>query len=163
MRVVVALGGNALLRRGEPMTAEAQRGNMKTAARALAPIAEAHDLVVTHGNGPQVGLLALQALAYKPEEVYAEVNNIAPDLIVYFGNLSWRSVGSLGLDRIHTFENDTGPDDANHAQEGMYIYYDPRTQGLGLGARRHLMDVAPTILDLMGLPVPADMRGRSFA
>ncbi|MCP4658372.1 MAG: carbamate kinase [bacterium] len=70
MRVVVALGGNALLRRGEPTTAEAQRANVKTAARALAPIAEAHDLVVTHGNGPQVGLLALQAAAYKPEEAY---------------------------------------------------------------------------------------------
>jgi hypothetical protein len=61
MRVVVALGGNALLRRGEPMTADVQRGNVKTAARALASVAGKHQLVLSHGNGPQVGLLALQA------------------------------------------------------------------------------------------------------
>jgi predicted AlkP superfamily phosphohydrolase/phosphomutase len=102
------------------------------------------------------------SVAYRPEEIYQEVNNIAPDLIVYLGHLRWRSVGSLGLDRIHTFENDTGPDDANHAQEGLYIYYDPRGQGQGRGPRRHLMDVAPTILESLDLPLPADMRGRSF-
>lgn len=61
MRVVVALGGNALLRRGEPMTAEAQRANVRRAALALAPIAREHELVISHGNGPQVGLLALQS------------------------------------------------------------------------------------------------------
>ena len=70
MRVVVALGGNALLRRGEPMTAENQRANVKIAARALAPIARDHQLVISHGNGPQVGLLALQAFAYKEVEPY---------------------------------------------------------------------------------------------
>lgn len=61
MRVVVALGGNALLRRGEPMTAENQRANVRRAAEALAPVAREHELVISHGNGPQVGLLALQA------------------------------------------------------------------------------------------------------
>jgi len=61
MRVVVALGGNALLRRGEPMTAENQRANVRRAAVALAPVAREHQLVISHGNGPQVGLLALQA------------------------------------------------------------------------------------------------------
>jgi carbamate kinase len=70
MRVVVALGGNALLKRGEAMTAGAQRANIKIAARALAPIAKQHELVITHGNGPQVGLLALQGAAYKPDEAY---------------------------------------------------------------------------------------------
>jgi len=65
MRIVVALGGNALLRRGEPLTAERQRDNVRRAAKALAPIAQAHELVVTHGNGPQVGLLALQGEAGK--------------------------------------------------------------------------------------------------
>jgi carbamate kinase len=64
MRVVAALGGNALLRRGEPMDASTQRRNVAVAARALAGIAAEHELVVTHGNGPQVGLLALQAEAY---------------------------------------------------------------------------------------------------
>src|SRR3954452_6823737 len=70
MRVVVALGGNALLKRGEPMTAEVQRRNVNTAARAIAPIASEHQVVISHGNGPQVGLLALQGAAYKPEEAY---------------------------------------------------------------------------------------------
>jgi carbamate kinase len=70
MRVVAALGGNALLRRGEPLTAENQRANIKVAVRALLPIAEEHDLILTHGNGPQVGLLALQNAAYKPDEPY---------------------------------------------------------------------------------------------
>lgn len=70
MRIVVALGGNALLRRGEPLTAEAQRANVRIAAKALEPIAREHSLIVSHGNGPQVGLLALQGAAYKPEESY---------------------------------------------------------------------------------------------
>lgn len=70
MRIVVALGGNALLKRGEPMTAEIQRNNVKTAAAALAPVAQQHELVIAHGNGPQVGLLALQASAYKEVEAY---------------------------------------------------------------------------------------------
>ena len=70
MRVVVALGGNALLKRGEPMTAEAQRGNVRAAAPALAAVAGKHQLVLSHGNGPQVGLLALQAAAYTEVEAY---------------------------------------------------------------------------------------------
>jgi carbamate kinase len=70
MRVVVALGGNALLKRGEPMTAQVQRANVKVAARALAPVAARHQLIVSHGNGPQVGLLALQGAAYKPDEAF---------------------------------------------------------------------------------------------
>ena len=71
MLVVAALGGNALLKRGEPLTAEVQRKNVQAAAISLAGIVRAgHDLVVTHGNGPQVGLLALQGAAYKPDEAY---------------------------------------------------------------------------------------------
>ncbi|BCJ75500.1 carbamate kinase [Catellatospora sp. IY07-71] len=70
MRVVVALGGNALLRRGEPMTAEAQRGNVRLAAPLLAEVAQRHQLVLTHGNGPQVGLLALQGAAYADAEPF---------------------------------------------------------------------------------------------
>lgn len=70
MRIVVALGGNALLRRGQPMTAENQRENVRVAAGQLAPIAQQHELVVSHGNGPQVGLLSLQAAAYEEVEAY---------------------------------------------------------------------------------------------
>jgi carbamate kinase len=70
MRVVVALGGNALLRRGEPLTAENQRANARVACKALAPLALEHELVVSHGNGPQVGLLALQGSAYTEVDPY---------------------------------------------------------------------------------------------
>ncbi len=59
---------------------------------------------------------------YRPEELYREVRGVAPDLIVYFGDLYWRSVGTVGGGKIHTFENDTGPDGANHAQNGMIIW-----------------------------------------
>jgi carbamate kinase len=65
MRVVIALGGNALLRRGEPLASEVQRRNVVHAVTAIAPIARDHNVVVTHGNGPQVGLLALQTAAYR--------------------------------------------------------------------------------------------------
>jgi carbamate kinase len=70
VRVVVALGGNALLRRGQDLTAANQRENARVACEALAPIAREHELVVAHGNGPQVGLLALQGSAYKGVEAY---------------------------------------------------------------------------------------------
>jgi len=70
VRVLVALGGNALLRRGEQMTAEVQRANVRTAARSLAPVVEHHQVVLSHGNGPQVGLLALQAAAYTAVDPY---------------------------------------------------------------------------------------------
>jgi carbamate kinase len=70
MRVVVALGGNALLQRGQPLTAQNQRENARTACSALAPLARDHELVIAHGNGPQVGLLALQGAAYTDVEVY---------------------------------------------------------------------------------------------
>ena len=100
--------------------------------------------------------------AYKPEEIYDSVGGVAPDLIVLFGDLLWRSVGTVGGDEgIHTFENDTGPDDANHAQDGLLIM---RADGVAPGPREgmHLLDVAPTVLELLGLPVPAGMRGTSL-
>jgi carbamate kinase len=70
MRILVALGGNALLKRGEPLTAENQWKNVKIAAKTLAPIGREHQLIVSHGNGPQVGLLALQGAAYSKTEFY---------------------------------------------------------------------------------------------
>ena len=70
MRIVIALGGNALLRRGDPMTTEVQRRNIKIAAEAIAPLAAEHSIVVVHGNGPQVGLLSLQAESYHDAEPY---------------------------------------------------------------------------------------------
>ena len=60
-------------------------------------------------------------VAHLPEELYPQRNGIAPDLLVYFGDLLWRSVGQVGTGTVHVFENDTGPDDANHAHEGLYV------------------------------------------
>jgi predicted AlkP superfamily phosphohydrolase/phosphomutase len=109
-----------------------------------------------HGN-------PIPTRAYTPEELYDDVEGVAPDLIVIFGDLLWRSVGTIGGDEgIHTFENDTGPDDANHAQDGLWI-----AAGAGVSGRgeldANLIDVAPTVLELLGLPIPEEMRGRSLA
>ena len=70
MRIVIALGGNALLQRGQPMTAENQRANIRVAAECIAAVAPGNEIVVAHGNGPQVGLLALQAAAYQDVAPY---------------------------------------------------------------------------------------------
>ncbi len=94
----------------------------------------------------------------KPNEFYEDVRGDYPDLMVYFDDLYWRSAGTLGWGAMYLPENDTGPDDAVHAQEGMYILYDPRARA---SARKDIdiTDVAPTILKMMGLPVPSDMKG----
>lgn len=100
---------------------------------------------------------------YRPQDIYHQVNGVPPDLIVIFGDLAWRSVGTVGNDSIYTFSNDTGPDDANHAQQGMYILATP--DGAGPRGRVDgptLYDVAPTVLRLLGMPVPQDMIGRSM-
>jgi predicted AlkP superfamily phosphohydrolase/phosphomutase len=104
----------------------------------------------------------LPTRVYKPEQVYPEVEGVAPDLIVIFGDLLWRSVGTIGGEEgVHTFENDTGPDDANHAQDGLLVAAGPGVEARGT-LDAHLLDVAPTVLELLGLPVPDDMRGRSL-
>ena len=100
-------------------------------------------------------------IAHRPEALYPERKGIAPDLLVYFGDLYWRSVGQVGTGTVHVFENDTGPDDANHAFEGLYVLVADGVQP-GRGPERDLRDVAPTLLTLLGEPVPADMEGRSL-
>ncbi len=100
-------------------------------------------------------------VAHRPEDLYAERNGVAPDLLVYFGDLYWRSVGQVGTGTVHVFENDTGPDDANHAHEGLYVLVGEGVQP-GRGPERDLRDIAPTLLDLLGEPVPGDMEGRSL-
>lgn len=102
---------------------------------------------------------------HRPEDLYRTIRNIAPDLIVYFGDLDWRSVGSIGMGGLHTFENDTGPDDANHDYNGIFILADPRVSASDRGREMEgitLYDVAPTVLDCLGLKVPTDMLGRKI-
>ncbi|MGD2078451.1 MAG: alkaline phosphatase family protein [Chloroflexota bacterium] len=102
----------------------------------------------------------LNTRVFVPKQIYREVRGVPPDLLVYFDDLGWRSVGSFGHGDFYTFENDTGPDDANHAENGIYIYTPPeRNLGGRQLAATQLMDFAPTVLDLFGLPVPADMQG----
>jgi len=96
--------------------------------------------------------------AFRPEEIYIEVKGVAPDLIVYFGDLAWRSVGTVGNDTWYVFENDTGPDDANHSQYGMYIFSLPGVR-IGRNQPQRIMDIAPTILDLLEVEVPPEMEG----
>jgi predicted AlkP superfamily phosphohydrolase/phosphomutase len=97
----------------------------------------------------------------KPEQLYRKVRGTAPpDLFVYFGDLRWRSVGTVGTGEIHTFENDTGPDDANHAPDGLLIAHGPGITPGGPVPGMQLMDVTPTILRLFGLDVPADLQGK---
>ena len=97
---------------------------------------------------------------FKPGAIYQQVNGIAPDLMVYFGDLHWRAVGSFGHGTHFTLENDTGPDDANHAPQGMFILYEPNGRGRGNVSGHQLMDIAPTLLDRMGVKSPPDMQGR---
>jgi predicted AlkP superfamily phosphohydrolase/phosphomutase len=96
---------------------------------------------------------------FLPEEVYRENHGTPPDMIVYLGDLDWRSASTIGAG-LHIFENDTGPDDANHAQEGIFIW-----QGRGQPARTasdkiSIYDVAPSILDYFGVDVPPEMIGK---
>jgi predicted AlkP superfamily phosphohydrolase/phosphomutase len=98
---------------------------------------------------------------FRPEELWRERRGIPPDLIVYFGDLAWRSNGSLGQGRHWTFENDTGPDDANHDRDGICIVAGP-----GVPAQRRddlaIYDIAPTILHLAGIDAVDGMRGRAL-
>jgi predicted AlkP superfamily phosphohydrolase/phosphomutase len=105
---------------------------------------------------------------YRPQELYEKVNGIAPDLIVYFGGLYWRSVGSVSAAAaIYTAENDGGPDDANHAEEGIFILSKKSRIKAGLrgpGERTgmHLRSVAKTILSVAHVTPPPSMGGAAF-
>lgn len=100
---------------------------------------------------------------FTPQQLYRAVRGVAPDLIVYFGDLGWRAVGTIGGEGIFTQENDTGPDDANHAQYGMFIWHDPQHPG---GGRRldnaRIYDILPTLLRRFNLPAPAGLRGATL-
>lgn len=108
-------------------------------------------------NGRNIG-----SRAYRPEDIYRRVSGVAPDLIVYFGDLDWRSVGAVGTGGIHTFENDTGPDEANHDWYGVFVL---STAGApaplhGPLADVSIYDIAPTLLKLLGQPIPEGLAGK---
>ena len=98
----------------------------------------------------------------KPQDVYPEVKGVAPDLIVYFGDLAWRSVGSIGNPSLFTYENDTGPDGANHDRDGVFVMTGAPGQPAGRVDGLRLVDVGPTILSMYGIDAPEGAVGRSF-
>jgi predicted AlkP superfamily phosphohydrolase/phosphomutase len=100
----------------------------------------------------------------KPEDVYPEVRGVAPDLIVYFGDLEWRSVGTMNMERgeVFTYENDTGPDGANHDKMGVFAMRGLDGQPTGPTDGLNLIDVGPTVMKLFGLPEPEGIEGRSL-
>lgn len=104
----------------------------------------------------------LGTTVYKPERIYREVRGIAPDLIVLFGDLHWRSVGTFGHGTVWVYENDTGPDDANHAMHGLYILAGPGVEARGRRDARW-NQIAPTLCRLLDLTPPDGVEGRSLA
>ncbi len=100
-------------------------------------------------------------MPYRPEELYPVLRGDPPDLMVYFDDLYWRSAGTVGHGKLYLPENDTGPDDAVHDWNGIFIAYDPQ------GTINHkklsgleIRDVAPTILKLLNIDIPSDMEGK---
>ena len=110
--------------------------------------------------GPDGELLGTKV--FRPQDVYPDVRGIAPDLIVYFGDLDWRSVGSIGNPSVYTYENDTGPDGANHDRTGVFAMSNLPGQPMGKVDGLSLVDVGPTVLSLYGIEAPGGAVGRSF-
>jgi len=114
-------------------------------------------------TGPDGEILGTKVI--KPQEAYPEVRGVAPDLLVYFGDLEWRSVGTVGagaVQGVFTYENDAGPDGANHDRTGVFAMAGAPGQPTGVVDGLRLVDVGPTILTVFGLEVPAGAAGRSF-
>ena len=108
-------------------------------------------------NGEPLGTKVL-----KPQDVYPEVRGVAPDLLVYFGDLAWRSVGTVGNPSIYTRENDIGPDGANHDRTGVFAMKGSPGQPTGKVEGLNLVNVGPTILSMFGIDAPEGETSRSF-
>src|SRR5262245_20437201 len=110
---------------------------------------------IVDGHGKLMG-----NLVFKPEAIYRNMRNVAPDLIAHFGALSWRSIGGVGYPTLHVRENAIGPDDCNPAQFGAFILAGGSNPLRGEVNGAHLLDLAPTLLTLGGHDVPPSMQGR---
>jgi predicted AlkP superfamily phosphohydrolase/phosphomutase len=116
-----------------------------------------HLLSVSGPNGE-----VLDNKVFTPEQLYGQCNGSKPDLMVYFDNLFWRSAGTVGHKTLYLSENDTGPDDSVHWMDGVFVLYNKKStpdRSVRLD-RMSIYDIAPTILDLMGVAVPSSMKGR---
>jgi predicted AlkP superfamily phosphohydrolase/phosphomutase len=103
--------------------------------------------------------IGMKNMVLKPEETYNICNGDPPDLMVFFDDLSWRSAGTIGHGSLYLPENDKGPDDAVHDWQGVFMIYDPEHDDGKLVDERNILDIAPTILSIMDIPVPEDMKG----
>jgi predicted AlkP superfamily phosphohydrolase/phosphomutase len=106
--------------------------------------------------------MPMHTQVYRPRDIYRQQNRIPPDLIAHFGGLCWRSIGGVGYDELYMQENDTGPDDCNHAQFGAFILSGPSLSVRGEVTGMHLLDVAPTLLDMAARSIPPAMQGQSL-
>ena len=98
-----------------------------------------------------------------PKAIYRQVRGDSPDLMVYFANAAWRSAGTLGYPTLYLAENDTGPDDSVHSFEGVYAISGPASGRGSTGPEERLIDIGPTILDLLGVPIPPETQGKPIA
>ena len=127
-------------------------GDLPALTRAI----EAGLAAMVRPDGEKMGVELLE-----PRKIYHEVRGDPPDLMAYFGNLSWRSAGTVGHDSLYLSENDTGPDDSVHSMDGFFILHDPvDPRGTGRLPDQSILDVAPTLLKRLGMPVPPHMQGR---
>ena len=125
------------------------------AAKSTADLASELTEALKNLRGPSGEILNTHV--YQPQQIYREVRGISPDLIVHFDDLAYRAIGSIGHPTLYLAGNDQGRDHANHAQHGVVILRD------GRGPHdASLYDIAPTLLDRLGLPIPVMMRGRSL-
>jgi predicted AlkP superfamily phosphohydrolase/phosphomutase len=97
---------------------------------------------------------------WTPRELYRNVKGVPPDLIVIFGDLTWRAVGTMGYESLYLYENDTGPDEANHAQYGFFNWTGPGIAPSPVPIDIDILDVAPTVLSRMSIPIPPEMLGK---
>jgi predicted AlkP superfamily phosphohydrolase/phosphomutase len=120
------------------------------------------ELVARFEGAPGPDGRPLGTKVYKPQDIYPDVRGVAPDLIVYFGDLEWRSVGTVGNPDVFTHENDTGPDGANHDRAGILVMTGAPGQPLGQVEGLNLIDVGPTIMKMFDIETPEGAVGRSF-
>lgn len=108
-------------------------------------------------TGREIGTVAFQ-----PKDLYPVARGDPPDLLVYFGDLFWRSAGAVGTGTVHLAENDTGPDDANHSRYGVFVGYNLKRGLRGRIDGLQIQQIAPTVLSLFGLAPPRDLTVRSI-
>jgi len=117
-----------------------------------------HELnTIEDGQGRSIG-----ATCIRPEKVYRNVRGNAPDLLIYFGDLAWRAAGTVGWSPVTLAGNDSGPDDANHHHDGVIIMRTGEQCSSDELVRASIYDIAPTVLDLLGMEIPDSMQGRSL-